>query len=560
MCFYINSYAQNSSHEILKNKVEKLLENNKKEEALKLTLKALNSAEKNNNIDAQIHWNNNAGKILRNNHDFKNALEYYTNTKKISKTINDSLHLANSLFNIASLNNYEYSIASYNAGDIEVKKEIRTLAIEQFEYLLLHFKNTKGIEKIFAKTHANLTGLYAYIEKYDKSDASANKAVEFFTTLNDTISVIGVQSNLGVSHIYRKEYDKAEKNFIEALPFLKDTTNLTILNYKINNYSNLSEIYKAKKEFELSIINLENSINLKNVWDKKKYNLSITEIEEQYSQKKAVLIAEEKAEIMQLWLVIIIILGAAAIIFGFITVKNNKLKSRNLNLKMIKSDLEKSNEIKKINNENQLNLISAALDARIEERKYIAEVLHDSVSSLLSSANMHLQVVKRKSKQEIEELDKTTDIIKEAANKIRTLSHKLTSTVLLKFGVSLATQDLCDKYSNSELSFDLQEENKIPRFEETLEIKFYNIIEEITNNIIKHSQATNALITLNYINKKMNITIADNGIGFDVAAAEKKGGIGLNLIKSRVMVLNGNMQITSSKEKGTKIHLVVPAN
>jgi signal transduction histidine kinase len=560
MCFFITSHAQDTSHEVLKTKVKTLLENNEREEALKLTLKALKAAEKNNNNTAQMQWNNQAGKILRDNHNFKNSLEYFNSAKILSEKTKDSFNIVNSIFNIATLNNYEYSIASYNGGDIEVKKEKRTLAIEQFEYLLLHFKNTKGIEKIFAKTHANLTGLYAYIEKNDKADASANKAIELFKKLNDTISVLGVQSNLGVSHIYRKEYDKAEKNFLEAQPFLKDTSNIKILDFKIINLNNLSQIYQLKGSHLKALEYLDQTLIYKNIIDNKKHNLALSEIEEKYSQEKAVLIAEEKAEVMQLWLGIIIILSAAAIIFGFITVKNNKLKSRNLNLKMIKSDLEKSNEIKKIKNENQLNLISAALDARIKERKYIAEVLHDSVSSLLSSANMHLQVVKRKSEQEIEELDKTSDIIKEAANKIRTLSHKLTSTVLLKFGVSIATQDLCDKYSNSELSFDLQEENKIPRFEETLEIKFYNIIEEITNNIIKHSQATNALITLNYINKKMNITIADNGIGFDVATAEKKGGIGLNLIKSRVMVLNGNMQITSSKEKGTKIHLVVPAN
>jgi len=226
---------------------------------------------------------------------------------------------------------------------------------------------------------------------------------------------------------------------------------------------------------------------------------------------------------------------------------------------LIKNELEKTNEIEKLQNETQNEVLNATLDARVTERKYIAQVLHDSVSSLLSSASMHLLVIKKKSNDDIEEIDKSRHIIREASDKVRDLSHKLISAILLKFGLETATQDLCEKYSNSDLAFELKSNNDIPRFDQDFEIKIHNIIQEITNNIIKHSGATNATIGINYINDMIAIDIEDNGVGFDIKTIKTKNGVGLNLIKSRIKTLKGKFYISSTKTAGTKIHIEVPA-
>jgi len=539
--------------------VKKLINENKTEEALSIAIAQLEIVEGNKDIPLQIEWNSQIGKILRNNQNFKSALEYYNSAKKLSIKSNDSLAIANSIFNIGSMQIFEYSIASYNAGDTEVKTDIRGLAFKNFYYLLDKFKNIKGTEKIFAQTYANLTGLHSYTEEYIKADVSANKAIAYFTTLKDTISVIGVQNNLGVSQIYRKEYDKAEKNFIAAIPLLKDTTNLKILDYKISNLNNLSQIYSAQGKYELALDKLDECFRYKNVLVKKKSNMAIAEIEEKYSQEKAIATEIKKREKMQLWFGIISLCLISVLIFGYVLYKNSKLKSRNLALILIKKELEKTNQIEKLQNETQNQVLNATLDARVTERKYIAQVLHDSVSSLLSSASMHLLVIKKKSNDDIEEIDKSRHIIHEASDKVRDLSHKLISAILLKFGLKIATQDLCEKYSNSDLAFELKSNHEIPRFDQDFEIKIHNIIQEITNNIIKHSGATNATIAINYINDIIAIDIEDNGVGFDVKAIKSKNGVGLNLIKSRIKTLKGKFDINSTKKTGTKIHIEVPA-
>jgi|TARA_B110000014_G_C20092182_1_gene571977 signal transduction histidine kinase len=127
--------------------------------------------------------------------------------------------------------------------------------------------------------------------------------------------------------------------------------------------------------------------------------------------------------------------------------------------------------------------------------------------------------------------------------------------VLLKFGLNEATLDLCKKYTNSELTFKLVNKHETPRFHEDFEIKTYNIIEEVTNNIIKHSVAKNAIITLNQSNNTIGINIMDNGIGFDANCTQVKNGIGLSLIKTRIKNFKGTFNIPSKINAGTKIEL-----
>jgi len=552
-------YSQTSPEECTLDNVEKLIKENKTEKALNIAISQLEIVKKNENIPLQIEWNFKIGKILRNNQNFKNALEYYTSAKKLSIKTNDSLAIANSIFNIGAMQFFEYSIASYDAGDVNVNTDKRDLALNNFYYLLEEFQNIKGTGKVFAQTYANLTGIYSYTEEFDKAEIAAHNAIEYFTTLKDTLSVIGVQNNLGVSQIYRKEYDKAEQNFIKALPLLKDTTNLKILDYKIANLNNLSEIYSNQGKYKAALVKLDESFKLNNVLFKKKSNIAIAEIEEKYSQEKTLATEVKKREKMQLWFTFFAATLLAVIIFGYVLYRNSKLKTRNLALILIKNELEKTNQIEKLQNETHNKVLTATLDARVTERKYIAQVLHDSVSSLLSSASMHLLVIKKKSKDNIEEIDKSRYIIQEASEKVRDLSHKLISVILLKFGLVTAAQDLCKKYSNSDLTFELKSNQGIPRFNQSFEIKIHNIIQEITNNIIKHSGATNATITINYTNDIMSIDIEDNGIGFDIKSLKNKNGIGLNLIKSRIKTLKGKFDINSTNKTGTKIHIEVPA-
>ncbi|MCK5638299.1 MAG: histidine kinase, partial [Flavobacteriaceae bacterium] len=138
------------------------------------------------------------------------------------------------------------------------------------------------------------------------------------------------------------------------------------------------------------------------------------------------------------------------------------------------------------------------------------------------------------------------------------LSHELISSVLLKFGLAFAVHDLCEKYSNSEIQF-ISDDNGIKRYDQKFEIKIYNIIEELVNNILKHSKAKNASITLIERNgDTLLIQIIDDGKGFDVEKGRRKEGLGLSHIEARVKYMHGVFNINSKIREGTSIFISVP--
>ena len=137
-------------------------------------------------------------------------------------------------------------------------------------------------------------------------------------------------------------------------------------------------------------------------------------------------------------------------------------------------------------------------------------------------------------------------------------STELISSVLLKFGLAFAVHDLCEKYSNSELEF-ISDDNGIKRYNQQFEIKIYSIIEELINNIIKHSNANNASINLIERNgDKLIIQIIDDGNGFDVTRARRKDGLGLSHIEARIKIMKGVFNINSKMGEGTSIFISVP--
>lgn len=137
------------------------------------------------------------------------------------------------------------------------------------------------------------------------------------------------------------------------------------------------------------------------------------------------------------------------------------------------------------------------------------------------------------------------------------MSHNLISAILVKFGLTYAIKDLAQKYSNSELRIETEFKN-ISRYSEKFEIKVYNIIQEFMNNILKHSEATKALIKIEDLDQNIKIYIHDNGVGFNLSSLEKKEGIGIRQIEARVQLMNGDFKIESIIDKGTQIEISIP--
>ena len=81
----------------------------------------------------------------------------------------------------------------------------------------------------------------------------------------------------------------------------------------------------------------------------------------------------------------------------------------------------------------------------------------------------------------------------------------------------------------------------------------YRIIQEALNNINRHAEATKIILKLTIENKKLKLTIIDNGIGFNISKVKK--GIGIKNMYNRVAAIDGKIEILSKKNTGTTIHV-----
>ena len=440
--------------------------------------------------------------------------------------------------------------------------------LEKYDSAFFYYKKLEDIvsyeDEILdnkALSYSNLSGIYqsdtTYTNHLEKAIDYANKAISIHKKRGNRINQAYAINNLANVYLLNKDFEQSKKIYFEGIKLIKRDTSPRAVNIKENLYFNMAWAMRNLKEYHaydtlFTAVNLSDELRdletqemLERVTGE--YNVDVVRREGEFEKKKA----------QSLTLLIGISFFAIILLLAFF-LNQYKLRQRNLSLQLSKQELAQQQKLEKVRTESQIRILNATLDGKETERKQIAETLHDSVSALLSSANLHLQACKKLFKGPIPvEVEKSQNIIHEASHKIRNLSHTLVSSVLLKFGLAYAIKDMAEKYSNSQLEIVFQTKN-IQRYDQDFEIKLHNIIQELINNAIKHSEATIAEINLVEKDKKLLLSINDNGKGFDTLKMSHKDGLGINQIDARIHMMSGKFIIDSQKGKGTKISIVLP--
>lgn len=224
-------------------------------------------------------------------------------------------------------------------------------------------------------------------------------------------------------------------------------------------------------------------------------------------------------------------------------------------------ELKRKNKQKDIKQKIQLNIINSGIDGQENERKKIAAFLHDNINSLLSSVGLHLNAFSTQNNIHSEELSKAKAILEEAHDRLRDMSHELIPALLVRFGLLYALEDLCEKNTTHHIHFQFL--SSIPgekRYPEKFEMKIYFIVSELLNNIIKHSGASKAQISLRENENWFILIIQDNGKGFNADKLNQTEGFGLNRIRARIKKLKGSMTILSKENgnNGTSVKIKIP--
>lgn len=558
---------------IQKHKIaNQLFEQENYSEALRISLKLLQKAKEIGDSQMIIDTNYLLGKIWYQSQSYEKSITYFRESLEGYRIIYER---SRKLENYQPESPLEYLVLENNfkigtsymrlSEQLRIDSLRRSVLKDSTTYFYREVIRNDHLKDDFlliqSKAYSNLSYYIARDSLYDKAISYANKSLEIKKKLNDIYGTAKAYNNLSNIYFFQEKYEKSKESLEKGLEVIDKITGKKADLIKADLYYNLAySMYMLKdyKAYEFQ----EKSFLISDELNEEENKRALEEINANNNYELGRVFGTQQEEIKrqkaQKWFIgggfaflsIIIMLG--------FFLKQNKLKRKNLSLELSQQELIQLQKLEKIKAESQIRILNATIDGKESERKQIAETLHDSVSALLSSANLHLQACKTQFNGSTpDEVNKSQSIINEASQKIRDLSHTLVSSILLKFGLSYAIKDITEKFSNSELTIDY-ETRYIQRYDQGFEIKLYNIIQEFINNILKHSQASNAKITLIQKKKKLNLVIEDNGQGFDKTKIPEKDGLGINQIDARIQMMQGKFDIESAFGRGTKITIELP--
>lgn len=210
------------------------------------------------------------------------------------------------------------------------------------------------------------------------------------------------------------------------------------------------------------------------------------------------------------------------------------------------------------------------LEAQEDERKRIARDIHDGPAQYVASAVMRIDFAKKVIEKDVnkglDELSELKDVLKTALKEIRSIIFDLRPMTLDDLGLVQTIQEYAKTIKEeADINIELKLKPINDEVEKIIQVAAYRIVQEIINNVKKHSKAKNVEIKLDYGLKYLMILVSDDGIGFDIEETLKRvkqhgTNYGLLGIMERVNQLQGEIEITSKKGMGAKFKIKLPVN
>jgi len=212
----------------------------------------------------------------------------------------------------------------------------------------------------------------------------------------------------------------------------------------------------------------------------------------------------------------------------------------------------------------QLRDLSAHLqNIREDERGNIAREIHDELGQQLTGLKLDLSWVKKKMKTEdpevTEKVQETLMLIDLTVKTVRRIATELRPGILDDLGL-IAALDWQSHEFEKRSGIRCEFIAKVNPQELTSDIStgIFRIYQESLTNIARHSNATKVSTMLSKEGNFLKLQVIDNGIGFDVDAAGKKGTLGLLGMKERVLMMNGKIEMKSLPGEGSTFTILAP--
>jgi two-component system, NarL family, sensor kinase len=436
------------------------------------------------------------------------------------------------------------------------KNDTANIFLTVHEQVLLY--KELGNTAWYAYSLSNLGDAYIdYSTDYKKAIDYLNLSKAIAEEANRTDILINTLRKLSRAWLKNDNVDSS-KYYLNLATNITESNNLTS-----QMYNDLMYIYIYMQSGEN-----ERAMESFNSYREKLEKLHSDELNEKISQMEVafetqqkenqIIVLEKKKKISLLYIVGLIILLVIVMITSLIIIRQIRLR-RIITEQEVKIREQQLIEMKK---ERQLLATSAVLEGEESERKRLARDLHDGLGGLLTGLKFSLLNVKGNyisSERSASEFDYALGLLDNSMQELRRVAQNMMPESLLKLGIKEALNDFCITISkNTGLAINYQYYGKTDRLPAKFETSLYRIAQELINNAVKHSEATDIFIQVIQEENRLHLTVQDNGKGFEQSQNSGKNGIGLANIKSRVAAVNGQIDIISAKEKGTEVLIELP--
>jgi signal transduction histidine kinase len=193
-----------------------------------------------------------------------------------------------------------------------------------------------------------------------------------------------------------------------------------------------------------------------------------------------------------------------------------------------------------------------------KEIRRIAHALHDESGQLLVSLHLQLAQLAREVPAAQPKIQECQQLLDQAEQQLRHLSHELRPMVLDDLGWLAAIEFLASAVSERTLIPVLVRSTVTQRLPAAVETALYRVVQEALTNATRHSRATRIRVEIDQDQDGLRGIIGDDGVGFEVERCVRNGGLGLKGMHERLGALGGSLHIVSAPGRGAEIRFKVP--
>lgn len=453
---------------------------------------------------------------------------------------------------------------SRSFSNVYLKLAMLKLDSEEMDKVAMYLEKAKNdVENkvVSIVSQANYYNYLGRVQRKNKQEdlalVSYQKSLELARSYGNLHSITNNLIELGGIYRDQKLYEKAHPYYKEFLEITKEMENPSM---RLTAYKNMGRLENELGNYSQAYQNLNEYIILSDSLREVDVTQKILQLEKQFEsaqneQKITQLQLENERKEWQikqnfLWIlaciISIIILGALTLLLYRNTRNQRLLIEQEKNIHQM--------ELGRIEQKNQINILSSLIQGTETERQRLGRDLHDGLGGLLSGIKLKINNLNSDTSAVLQSEVKAD--LDEVIQEMRFISQSLLPDLLAKYGLEVALEQYCKRLSKSDLVIEFQSIHYKGMADKEKELMFYRIAQELINNALKHAQAKEIFVQLQQNDEEVFLTVEDDGIGWE--NAEISEGSGLMNLKNRVNFLKGNLEISSKIGDGTSAYINIP--